>query len=105
MEKELVRLEKLKQANLEKLINNTRLELHKVWNKCLYGEKQRQEFVPAFINSYTDDVLGDLESELDRMSGVYRDNINIYGKIAKRELKWASYTEHMVRMYICYYFR
>ena len=86
----------MKQANMKRLIHNTRVELHKVWDKCLYGERQRQEFVPAFTDSYTDDILGDLESELDRVNGFYRDNASIFEKVAKRELKWTQFMEYVV---------
>lgn len=93
LEEELSRLIELKKENMKLLISNTRSELHKIWDKCLYGDLQRREFSPAFSDEYRDDVLGDLESELDRMSGFYRDNLDLFQKLAKREMMWTQYQE------------
>ncbi len=68
-----------------------RTELHKTWHKCHYRESQRREFLPAFSDDYRDDILGDLESELDRMNGFYRDNEELFQKVEKRETMWAQY--------------
>ncbi len=83
------------------LILNTRTELHKVWDRCHYGESQRREFLPAFSDNYGDDILGDLESELDRMSGLYRDNKELFQKVTKREDMWTHYQELVVSLKAC----
>ena len=69
-----------------------------MWDKCLYGEMQRREFLPAFSDEYHDDVLGDLESELDRMNGFYSDNQDLFQKVQKRETMWAQHQELVVRV-------
>ncbi len=96
LQKELERLTELKKANMKLLILNTRTALHDVWDKCHYGESQRREFKPAFSDSYGEDVLGDLESELDRMNGFYRDNKDLFQKVEKREKMWTHYQELVV---------
>ncbi len=87
LKEELGRLTELKKANMKLLISNTRTELLKTWHKCHYGESQRREFLPAFSDDYRDDILGDLESELDRMNGFYRDNEELFQKVDPRREK------------------
>ncbi len=100
LKEELDRLTELKKANMKLLICNTRTELHKAWDKCHYGDSQRREFLPAFSDDYRDDVLGDLESELDRVNGFYRDNEELFQKVEKRETMWTQYQELVVRLNI-----
>lgn len=48
LQAEVGRLNILKQCHLEQFIEATRVELHKVWDQCFYGDNQRKEFAPAY---------------------------------------------------------
>ena len=37
---------------MQKFCEATRAELHLVWDQCMYGPQQRQEFSPAFSGEY-----------------------------------------------------
>ena len=41
---EIIRLEEIKKANIEKFVNNLRNELHCLWDKCFYSPDQRNNF-------------------------------------------------------------
>lgn len=84
----------MKKEHMEAFITKTRAELKQIWNDCLYGVQQQQEFSPAFVDGpFDDDMLSAHESELDRMRGFYHDNLDIYKLIKKREALFEQYCE------------
>ena len=52
---EIVRLEEIKRANIEKFIINIRDELNVLWDDCFYSEEQRLDqpsfYSPSFLPS------------------------------------------------------
>ena len=71
---------------METFVSKTRVELMRIWEDCLYGPQQQQEFAPAFVDGpFDDDLLSAHESELDRLRGFYQDNLDIFTLVKKRE--------------------
>lgn len=93
LEAETERLNEMKKENMAKFVQATRDELSKIWDNCFYGDEQRREFAPAFSDDYIDDLLSAHESELDRMRGFYKDNVDVYKLVQKRENLWKKFTE------------
>ena len=44
LHEEIMRLEEIKKANIEKFVNNLRNELHALWDQCFYSPEQRNNF-------------------------------------------------------------
>ena len=64
---ELSQLEQQKLANLQRLTEAIRSELAEYWEKCYYSADQRGQFVPAYDENYTEELLEEHEEELQRM--------------------------------------
>lgn len=93
LEAEMERLHELKKENMAKFVEATRQELSKIWDKCFYGDQQRREFAPAYSDDYSDDMLSAHESELDRMKGFLKDNVDVFKLVQKRENLWSKFLE------------
>ena len=77
---------------MELFILKTRAELFKIWDDCLYGEQQKEEFPPAFVEGmFSDDILFDQEDELVKMRKFYKDNEEILKLIKKRDEMFQQY--------------
>ena len=46
------RLNELKKEHMQKFCEATRQELHTVWDQCMFGPQQRQEFSAAFSGEH-----------------------------------------------------
>lgn len=100
LREELGRLDELKREHMETFIMKTRAELKQIWGECLYGIQQQREFGAAFVEGpFDDDLLSAHESELDRMHGFYRDNMDIFKLVKKREELFKQYCELEVLPY------
>ncbi|XP_023336270.1 protein regulator of cytokinesis 1 [Eurytemora carolleeae] len=90
---EIVRLEEIKRANIEKFIINIRDELNVLWDDCFYSEEQRNEFLPLHSTDFSEALLEAHETEVARLKTYYEDHKELFLKVSKRQEVWNKFME------------
>ncbi|XP_065175008.1 protein regulator of cytokinesis 1-like [Sycon ciliatum] len=89
LETEHARLEELKRVHMNVFIERVRCELAELWDRCLFGSQQREQFAPAFSNDEaTEELLSAHEVEAERLKQYLADTAPIYDLVSKREGLW-----------------
>merc|ERR1719483_1125108 len=84
LHEEIMRLEEIKKANIEKFVNNPRNELHPLWDQCFYSPEQRNNFSPLHCINFTEELLEEHEAEAERLKTYLNDNKDLFEKVAMR---------------------
>lgn len=93
LQEELVRLEHLKYANLQRFVEGTRRELVDWWRRCYFSKEQRDNFLPFCDENYTEMLLEVHEQELQKMRDYYEVHKEVLSLLEKREQLWVEFLE------------
>jgi len=93
LHEEIMRLEEIKKANIEKFVNNLRNELHALWDQCFYSPEQRNNFSPLHCIDFTEELLEEHEAEAERLKTYLNDNKDLFEKVAMRQEVWSKFME------------
>jgi len=93
LKEEIMRLEEIRRANIEKFIWNIRKELDLLWDKCYYSEGQRNTFLPLHSTDYSEDVLKAHEDEVNRLKHYYSVHEDLFRLVSKWQDVWEKYQE------------
>ncbi|CAB3987506.1 Hypothetical predicted protein, partial [Paramuricea clavata] len=93
LKSEVDKYERMKLKYMEKFILALRKELTQLWDKCYFGEDERNGFVPAFDEDYTEESLNLHEHQIGVLRGYYEDNKGIFKLVEKREMMWRRLME------------
>lgn len=89
----LAKLQELKKSNLKKVIDATREEIFRWWDKCFYSRQQRNDFVAAYNDEYTEELLQEHDQELVKMKDYYEANKTLLESVKRREEMWKQMLE------------
>lgn len=93
LHEEIMRLEEIKKANIEKFVNNLRNELHALWDQCFYSPDQRNNFSPLHCIDFTEELLEEHEAEAERLKTYLNENKDLFEKVAMRQEVWSKFME------------
>ncbi|XP_048584979.1 protein regulator of cytokinesis 1 isoform X2 [Nematostella vectensis] len=93
MKDEKQRLQALKLQHMQKFIEGLREELVSFWDKCYYGEDQRNTFVPFFDTNFTEELLAIHEHQVEVMKGFFEENKHMFKMVEKRETMFKKMEE------------
>ena len=65
-------------AHLSKFIEKSRQELRALWDKCYYGQAQKQAFLPMNATNYDEEILEEHEKEVERLKNFLDENAAIF---------------------------
>lgn len=74
MNEEIKRCKQQRMENIAKYVEKVRDQLQDLWDKCRYGNAQRKEFKPFYVQSYTEDLLALHDLEVERLRKFYNAN-------------------------------
>ncbi|CAD5122691.1 DgyrCDS11101 [Dimorphilus gyrociliatus] len=94
LRKEIDKYEILKKENVSKVIEATRSELEKWWEKCFYSQQQKSSFEEFFSIDFTEEVLERHEKELEKVKTFYQENEFIFQQIHQYQAMWWEYLEY-----------
>lgn len=94
---ELNKCEAIKRENMEKYVNQVRLEILTLWDLCYISEKERQRFNGYHSDVYTEDLLKLHELELEDLKNFYENNKNIFDLMDEWSALWSKVKEHDVK--------
>jgi len=72
---EIERCETLKKENIKQFIEKLRDELKDLWDKCHFGEEQRNQCRIYYNTEFNEDVMNLLSIEVDNATKFYNDNM------------------------------
>ncbi|XP_054858921.1 protein regulator of cytokinesis 1 isoform X2 [Eublepharis macularius] len=90
---EVTRLETLKLQNIRNMVEAIRVELADYWDKCFYGEEQRQSFSPYYKDDFTEELLQQHEEEIAHMKLYFQTHQEMFEAIRKWEGNWHHFQE------------
>uniref|UniRef100_A0A8D2LHX6 Protein regulator of cytokinesis 1 n=1 Tax=Varanus komodoensis TaxID=61221 RepID=A0A8D2LHX6_VARKO len=94
---EVDRLEELKLQNLRNVVEAIRAELAAYWDKCLYGEEQRQAFSPSpplpSPDEFSEELLQQHDDEMARLKHHYEAHQDLFEAVHKWEKNWRLFQE------------
>ncbi|XP_072258849.1 protein regulator of cytokinesis 1 isoform X1 [Pyxicephalus adspersus] len=90
---ELDRLQELKLQNIKNVIEAIRTEIKSYWDKCFYGEEQRQAFAPFYDEDYSEDLLCLHDAEINRIKEYYEVHKEMFEGVHKWEENWHLFLE------------
>ncbi|XP_063201966.1 protein regulator of cytokinesis 1 isoform X3 [Chroicocephalus ridibundus] len=86
-------LEELKLQNMKSVIQAIREELADYWDKCFYGQKQREDFSPYYDEDYTETLLELHDAEVKKMKSHYETHKDLFVAVQKWEENWKLFLE------------
>ncbi|XP_068155647.1 protein regulator of cytokinesis 1-like [Drosophila tropicalis] len=89
LHEELQRCQTLRSQNLQRFIENLRVEIYKWWDLTLKSEQERKRFYNFFNDFYNEDLLELHELELDDLKSYYYKNKTIFELFESRGTLWA----------------
>ncbi|KAM5170255.1 protein regulator of cytokinesis 1 isoform 2-T2 [Mantella aurantiaca] len=93
LQDELDRLQELKLQNIKSVIEAIRTELKSYWDKCFYGDEQRQAFAPYYDENYCEDLLCLHDAEIIRIKEHYEVHKEMFEGVHKWEENWHHFLE------------
>ncbi|KAG9489195.1 hypothetical protein GDO78_005278 [Eleutherodactylus coqui] len=93
LQDEVDRLQELKLQNIKSVIEVIRTELSTYWDKCFYGNEQRQAFAPFYDEDYSEDLLSLHDAEIDRIKQYYEAHKEMFEGVQKWEENWRLFLE------------
>ncbi|XP_022251972.1 protein regulator of cytokinesis 1-like isoform X2 [Limulus polyphemus] len=92
-QKEIDKCEVVKRQNIKVFVDKMRNELKQWWDKCFYGEKQREDFKPFYSDNYNEELLDAHDAEVHKMKTLYEEHQEIFMTLEKREDFWQKMIE------------
>lgn len=65
----------MKKENIKQFIEKLRDELSDLWDKCYFGERQRQQCHIFYNTEFNEDVMDLLDIEVENTKKFYNDNM------------------------------
>uniref|UniRef100_A0A8C4RGM9 Zgc:86764 n=1 Tax=Erpetoichthys calabaricus TaxID=27687 RepID=A0A8C4RGM9_ERPCA len=90
---ELERLEELKRANMQEVIENIRKELLEFWDKCTFSTEQRESFAAFSDGNFTEELLVKHEDELSRLKSYYEKCKSVFEAVERWEQNWRLFQD------------
>jgi len=87
------RLEELRIANLECFTSKIRDEIQTWWEKCYFGDDQRQEFAQFDDLNYTEPLLDAHEAEVARLREYYDRRMNVFLALENWNQLWDQFVD------------
>ncbi|XP_041109763.1 protein regulator of cytokinesis 1-like isoform X2 [Polyodon spathula] len=88
LQNELDRLDELKRANMQEVIENIRHELMEYWDKCTFSTEQRESFTAFYSDNFKEELLIKHEEELARLKNYYDQCKVLFDAVNKWEQNW-----------------
>uniref|UniRef100_A0A8C4RIZ7 Zgc:86764 n=1 Tax=Erpetoichthys calabaricus TaxID=27687 RepID=A0A8C4RIZ7_ERPCA len=89
----LERLEELKRANMQEVIENIRKELLEFWDKCTFSTEQRESFAAFSDGNFTEELLVKHEDELSRLKSYYEKCKSVFEAVERWEQNWRLFQD------------
>ncbi|TRY99380.1 hypothetical protein DNTS_002001 [Danionella cerebrum] len=90
-------LQQMQMSRLEEVVEKVRQELVVLWDKCLFGQEQRDPFNAHFCDVlYTEELLALHDAELLRLKTFYEEAQPILEDLEKWKRNWALFQEFEV---------
>lgn len=95
LSKEIAHLEEIKRQNISMFIQKIRPEIEEWWEKCCESEQDMADFTEKYFENdeHTESLLDIHEEELERLKSMYKENEEIYVKLAKWRNYWIRLRE------------
>ncbi|XP_041091140.1 protein regulator of cytokinesis 1-like isoform X2 [Polyodon spathula] len=93
LQNELDRLDELKRANMEEVIENIRHELMEYWDKCTFSTEQRESFTAFYSDNFKEELLIKHEKELARLKNYYDQCKVLFDAVNKWEHNWQLFQD------------
>ncbi|XP_040198409.1 protein regulator of cytokinesis 1 isoform X2 [Rana temporaria] len=93
LQDELDRLQELKMQNIKNVIEVIRTEIKSYWDKCFYGDEQRQAFVSYYDENYGEDLLSLHDAEINHLKEHYEVHKEMFEGVNKWEENWNLFLE------------
>ncbi|XP_058880190.1 protein regulator of cytokinesis 1-like isoform X1 [Acipenser ruthenus] len=93
LQNELDRLDELKRANMEEVIENIRHELMEYWDKCTFSTEQREAFAAFYSDDFKEELLIKHEEELARLKNYYAQCKVLFEAVNKWEHNWQLFQD------------
>ena len=77
-------------AHLSKFIEKSRQELRTLWDKCYYGQVQKQAFLPMTATTYDEEILEEHEKEVERLKNFLDENAAIFRMVRIYFSVWST---------------
>ncbi|XP_055345951.1 protein regulator of cytokinesis 1-like isoform X1 [Paramacrobiotus metropolitanus] len=92
---ELAHLEIMKKENLNNFVEQLRAEIKDLYNKCFTGPEEQQKLIDlkSDTGTYDEASLEEHEKECNRLRDLYKQNIEFFSKIVRREEVWKKKME------------
>jgi hypothetical protein len=74
---EIKRCEELKRQNIKRFVEEIQKELKHWWDKCLFGEEERLQFLPHSSECFTEDLLELHELEVQKLRSYHEQNMYV----------------------------
>ncbi|MBN3310032.1 PRC1 regulator, partial [Amia calva] len=90
---ELERLEELKKANLQEVIEKIRIELTEYWETCKFGSEQKNSCTFFFDDNFTEELLTKHDEELLRVKEYYKNAKPMLENVERWEKNWVLFQD------------
>jgi len=88
---------------MQTFIESIRKELSALWDRCYFGNEQRQLFAPFFSDVFTEDTLSEHEHQVTTVKNFYEENKEMFKLVEKRESLWTKKIEFEVWPRLIFY--
>uniref|UniRef100_UPI00358FC482 protein regulator of cytokinesis 1-like isoform X1 n=2 Tax=Myxine glutinosa TaxID=7769 RepID=UPI00358FC482 len=93
LEDEVGRLTEMRRAHLGDVISRVKQGIVQEWERCCYGDSQKQAFVPFHDDYVSEERLSNLEQELERLKSEFDAGQDLYLGLARWDRMWQQFTE------------
>uniref|UniRef100_UPI00358F888D protein regulator of cytokinesis 1-like isoform X2 n=1 Tax=Myxine glutinosa TaxID=7769 RepID=UPI00358F888D len=90
---EVGRLAEMRRARLGDVISRVKQGIVQEWERCCYGDSQKQAFVPFHEDYVSEERLLILEQELERLKSEFDARQDLYLGLAHWDRMWQQFTE------------
>uniref|UniRef100_UPI00358FDD98 protein regulator of cytokinesis 1-like n=1 Tax=Myxine glutinosa TaxID=7769 RepID=UPI00358FDD98 len=90
---EVARLTEMRRANLGDVISRVKEGIVQAWERCCYGDSQKQAFVPFHDDDVSEERLSNLDEELERLKSEFDAGQDLYLGLARWDRMWQQFME------------
>ncbi|CAG9135866.1 unnamed protein product [Plutella xylostella] len=90
---ELKRCDQIRRLKIQVFIANVRTKIKLMWDSCMYGAAEREQFVHYYQDVFSEDTLTLHELYLDKITKFYEDHKEIFELVAMRKNLWSKMCE------------
>ncbi|KPI92615.1 PREDICTED: protein regulator of cytokinesis 1-like [Papilio xuthus] len=93
LKEEIRRCDQIKRQKIQVFVANVRTKIKLMWDNLMYSQKEREEFVHYYQDTFTEDVLTLHELYLEKLTKHYNEQREIFDLVATRKNLWCKMTE------------